>query len=83
MDDQLYSRRCDVKKPQLTIGYSAAFTGEEKPRSGVGRAQHSGNLVMHLQIVEVTLLGKCGSGLQNKRPECWMTIRAWGDVTPE
>jgi len=37
MDDQLYSRRCDVKKPQLTIGYSAAFTGEEKPRSGVGR----------------------------------------------
>src|SRR5512132_4405026 len=19
----------------------------------------------------------------NKRPECWMTIRAWGDATPE
>ena len=24
--------RCDVNKPQLTIGYSAALTGEEKPR---------------------------------------------------
>jgi hypothetical protein len=34
----------DVKKPQLTIGYSAALTGEEK-----SVAQHSGNLVMHLQ----------------------------------
>jgi hypothetical protein len=36
MDDQLYSRRCDVKKPQLTIGYSAAFSSEEKPRSRRG-----------------------------------------------
>jgi hypothetical protein len=38
MDDQLYSRRCDVKKPQLTIGYSAAFTGEDKAplRRGAG-----------------------------------------------
>src|SRR5262245_27120473 len=27
MDDgRLYSRRCDVKKPQLTIGYSVALT---------------------------------------------------------
>jgi hypothetical protein len=34
-------------RAQLTIGYSAALTGEEK----LG-AQHSGNLVMHLQIVE-------------------------------
>jgi hypothetical protein len=32
MDGRLYSRRCDVNKPQLTIGYSAALTGEEKPR---------------------------------------------------
>ena len=46
MDDQLYSRRCDVKKPQLTIGYSAALTGEEKPGAALG------DLVMHLQIVE-------------------------------
>jgi hypothetical protein len=34
----------------------------------------------------VTLLGKCGSGSQkaepNKRPECWMTIRAWGMPLP-
>jgi hypothetical protein len=51
--NRLYSRRCDVKKPELTIGYSAALTGEEKPRSGCGgRAHHSGRLVMHLQIVE-------------------------------
>src|SRR4029453_14873414 len=27
-----YNRRCNLKKPQLTIGYSAALTGEEKPR---------------------------------------------------
>src|SRR5262249_49355653 len=31
-DSRLYGRRCDVKKPQLTIGYSAALTGEEKAR---------------------------------------------------
>ena len=33
---------------------------------------------MHLQIVEVTLLGKCGSGLQKKRPECWMNYSGLG-----
>ena len=37
MDGRLYGRHCDVKKPQLTIGYSAALTGEEKPRSGQAR----------------------------------------------
>jgi hypothetical protein len=31
MDGRLYGRHCDDKKPQLTIGYSAALTGEEKP----------------------------------------------------
>src|SRR5262245_13196657 len=32
MNGRRYGRYCDVKKPQLTIGYSAALTGEEKPR---------------------------------------------------
>jgi hypothetical protein len=49
MDDRLYSRRCDVKKPQLTIGYSAALIA---PLQAWGGAQHSGNPVMHLQIVK-------------------------------
>jgi len=35
----------------------------------------------------VTQVSQCGSGSQrgepNKRPECWMTVRAWGDATPE
>src|SRR5262245_66409683 len=38
MNGRRYGRHCDVKKPQLTIGYSAALTGEEKPRcKGVER----------------------------------------------
>jgi hypothetical protein len=51
MDDRLYSRRCDVTKPQLAIGlFSRADRLLKGP--GVGRAQHSGHLVMHLEIVE-------------------------------
>jgi hypothetical protein len=30
MDGRLYGRHCDDKRPQLTIGNSAALTGEEK-----------------------------------------------------
>src|SRR5262249_29235430 len=41
-DSRLYGRRCDVKKPQLTIGYSAALTGEEKARQREARPDSQG-----------------------------------------
>ena len=67
-----YSRRCDVKKPQLTIGYSAALTGEEKPR-GRGSAfkapcyactNRRGRRMSYPAVCSksVTLLGNCRSG---------------------
>jgi hypothetical protein len=96
MDDRLYSRRCDVTKPQLAIGlFSRAHRRLKGPGVGRGSAfrtpcyastNRRGRPVSYPAVCSkwATPVRQLQIGREpHKRPKCWMTIRAWGDATPE